>query len=470
LWGSSYYTGVSNIFHYDLAADSMDIVTNAVTGFFRPLPVGGDSLVVFRFTGKGFVPSLIHVKPLQDVSAITFLGNDLVNKYPELKSWRVPSPATVNLDSVIIHRGTYQPWSQFSLNSIYPILEGYKDWTALGMKMRFSDPFSFQNLDVSGLYTTAGNVPDNERWHVIADYRHFSWNASFQYNGTSFYDLVGPTKVSRKGYQADLTYDKTLIRDTPRTLVLTGDVNAFADIEQLPFHQNVSTLAGYNRGFTPELDLHYKWFRSSLGWVDPEKGAEWRLTTNVNTLRVEQPEGAIWRGFPQTSGTLDMGAPLPVAHSSLWLRTAAGYSPGSDRTQPFSNFYFGGFGNNYLDYQQTKRYRNIGSFPGVDLDAVGGTNFGKAMLDLNLPPWRFRHLGWLNFYATWARFSVFSTGLVTNADLVDHRVLFNGGAQMDVQLSLLIQQPLTLSVGYASAFERLQTTQDEVMVSLKILE
>jgi hypothetical protein len=59
---------------------------------------------------------------------------------------------------------------------------------------------------------------------------------------------------------------------------------------------------------------------------------------------------------------------------------------------------------------------------------------------------------------------------VTNADLEDHRVLINAGAQMDVQLMLLIQQPLTLSVGYANAFERNRPTSDELMVSLKILE
>ena len=39
---------------YDLAADSMDIVTNAETGFFRPVPERGDSMVVFRYAAGGF--------------------------------------------------------------------------------------------------------------------------------------------------------------------------------------------------------------------------------------------------------------------------------------------------------------------------------------------------------------------------------------------------------------------------------
>jgi len=33
LYGSSYFTGVSNVFRYDLALDSMDAMSNAETGF-----------------------------------------------------------------------------------------------------------------------------------------------------------------------------------------------------------------------------------------------------------------------------------------------------------------------------------------------------------------------------------------------------------------------------------------------------
>ena len=53
LYGSSYYTGVSNIFRYDLQARKVDAITNAETGFFRPMPLGDDSLIVFRYSGAG---------------------------------------------------------------------------------------------------------------------------------------------------------------------------------------------------------------------------------------------------------------------------------------------------------------------------------------------------------------------------------------------------------------------------------
>jgi len=82
LYGSSYYTGVSNIFRFEIATGRLDAVTNAESGYFRPIPAGGDSLIAFRYTGEGFVPTRIEAKPVEDVSAITFLGEQLVEKQP----------------------------------------------------------------------------------------------------------------------------------------------------------------------------------------------------------------------------------------------------------------------------------------------------------------------------------------------------------------------------------------------------
>ena len=55
---------------------------------------------------------------------------------------------------------------------------------------------------------------------------------------------------------------------------------------------------------------------------------------------------------------LDYGFQLPINHSSIWFRGAAGVGIG-DRNNPFANFYFGGFGNNYIDYQAEKGSENI---------------------------------------------------------------------------------------------------------------
>jgi hypothetical protein len=123
-----------------------------------------------------------------------------------------------------------------------------------------------------------------------------------------------------------------------------------------------------------------------------------------------------------------------------------------------------------VDYQDPKRYREVTNFPGVALDEIAGTNFAKTMLDLNLPPLRFRRAGTPAFYATWLRTSVFGGGIVTDMDRSSDRTsVGNLGAQMDLRLTLLVQQPLTLSWGYARAFGAHRPGSDEWMVSLKLL-
>ena len=50
---------MSNIFRYEIATGEIEALTNAETGFFRPVPLDDGSLLVFRYTGEGFVPSII---------------------------------------------------------------------------------------------------------------------------------------------------------------------------------------------------------------------------------------------------------------------------------------------------------------------------------------------------------------------------------------------------------------------------
>ena len=52
LYGSSYYTGVSNIFRYEVATGAVEAVSNAETGFFRPVPLADGRLVVLNYTGE----------------------------------------------------------------------------------------------------------------------------------------------------------------------------------------------------------------------------------------------------------------------------------------------------------------------------------------------------------------------------------------------------------------------------------
>ena len=87
---------------------------------------------------------------------------------------------------------------------------------------------------------------------------------------------------------------------------------------------------------------------------------------------------------PQFRGALDMGLPLPLPHSSVWLRSAAGIANG-DPNNVVANFYFGAFGNNYVDDHSVQRYRDYYSMPGFQIDQIGALNYVREMLDWNQP-------------------------------------------------------------------------------------
>jgi hypothetical protein len=459
LFGSSYYTGVSNIFRYELATGELEAMTNAETGFFRPVPLDGDTMLVFRYTGSGWVPSVIRPQPLKDVNAITFFGNQVIEKHPVLKTWAAGSPATVPIESMFQPKRRYSPIKRMTLESIYPVVEGYKGAVAYGAYARFSDPVGLNLATVTASYSPAGELRQSERPHVRVDYQRYDWTGHAALNSADFYDLFGPTKTSRRGYQVGLGHTNTLILDEPRRMTLKMDGRFAGNLDQLPEYQNVAV--SVNRLFTVTGDLSYTNVRSSLGNVDQEKGQRWSLIVREDAVASTL--------FTKVRGRYDVGIPLPMGHSSIWIRNAAGFSP-QNRDEPFANFYFGGFGNNYVDHKDEQRYREYQALPGLEINEVGGRNFVKSIVEWTVPPLRFSRAGTPGFYLTWMRPSVFVSGLATNLDAAAvRRTVTNAGAQLDFRFTALSTLDLTLSVGGAVAYQDGTGARREAMISLKVL-
>jgi hypothetical protein len=459
LYGSSYYTGVSNIFRFEVATGLREALSNSETGLFRPLPLGDGQLFVFRYTGEGFVPARMEAKPLEDLNPIVFLGQKTVQKHPVLEEWLIGSPADIPLDAMTTDRGDYKLAHRLRLESVYPVLEGYKDYEAVGLRINFSDPMSLNQASLVASYTPDEQVPSDERLHLDLSYQRYDWRFSAKLNDADFYDLFGPTKTSLKGYSLGLGYDKNLIFDTPRKLDLSVDGVFYGDLERLPDFQNVPV--SFEELLTTKLHLTYSNVRSSLGHVDDEKGKKFGLLAVANYVNDDVIPGIV--------ASFDYGFALPVGHSSIWLRSSAGGSFG-ELDDPFANFYFGGFGNNYVDHRGEKRYREYYAFPGAELNEIGGRTFVRSTLEWNLPPLRFRGVGKQGFYLNWARAALFAGGVVTNPENEGLRqTARNVGAQIDLRFTLLSTMDMTLSAGYAVAFGIGDGDEDEFMISLKIL-
>jgi hypothetical protein len=167
-------------------------------------------------------------------------------------------------------------------------------------------------------------------------------------------------------------------------------------------------------------------------------------------------------------GGFDFGFALPWKHSSIWFYNAAGTSNGN-RSDPLGNFYVGGFGNNYVDDGEVKRYRQYDSLPGFEIDEVAATDFVKSVAEWNFPPVRFREVGTPGFFLSHIRPAVFVAHLIADPGEAFERSLTSAGLQLDLGFTIAHRLPMTFSVGYAAGFESGNKLDDEWMVSLKIL-
>jgi len=460
LFGSSFLTGVSNIFRFEIETGDMRAVSNAETGFFRPIPRADGSLIVFEFTGQGFVPEVIEPVPLEDVSAITFLGNEIAKKHPVVRDWNViGSLSDIDYKDKVIYQGKYRPYRELEYESGYPIIEGYRDSLALGWAMKFQDPAQLHNLDISATYSPDSSLDSNERLHFSAEYRALNWHARYWHNDADFYDLFGPTKRSRKGDTIIVGYDKALIFDKPRVLDFSADVAYYTGLDTLPGNQNIPTLF-FEDILHGQAEFNYTSTRKSLGAVDHEKGWRWDVVASADYANNET--------IPKLRLGLDFGFALPWKHSSIWFYNAAGTANGK-RLNTLTNYYFGGFGNNYVDKGEVKRYRKFYSMPGFEIDAISAREFVKSVAEWNLPPLRFKSVGTPGFFLSWVRPAIFVAALWTDPGERFDRTFTSVGFQLDLRFTLGHRHSMTLSAGYAAGFRGGDKLDDEIMLSLKIL-
>jgi hypothetical protein len=457
LLGNSYYTGVSNIFRFDVASGKHEVLTNASTGFFRPQLRPDGSLLVYDYTGEGFNPAVIQPQVRDDLAAVEFLGTRVVKAHPELKQWGIGSPAKVQLDSLITQRGFYNPSKRMRFDAHYPIMSAYAQKPAFGYYVHLADPLQFRQLSASLAISPFGKLKTRERIHFNADYQTPNWKLTYWHNLADVYDLAGPVLRSRKGDAFIASYTTPLIYDPPRQLELFGSAAAFFGLDQLPSAQDILSP---KRLRSAEIGLRYTNTTKALGGVDHEKGIAARIGAGS-----DQAEGEF---YPKLYGGLDIGTALPWSNSSAWLYFHAG-TVGGPRFSPLAAYYFGAFRNNYVDDRSEKRYREMESFPGFEINQIAARSFGKVTGEVNLPPIRFAEVGTPAFYLSHLRPALFAGAMATKSpDGSSHKYL-NAGAQLDLNFTIALRLPMILSVGAAAGFEDGHYQKTELLASLKIM-
>ncbi len=284
------------------------------------------------------------------------------------------------------------------------------------------------------------------------------WQYRYWHNYADFYDLFGPTDRARKGNAYIVGYEYPLLFDGTRRLDVDLNMAYYTGLDTLPGNQNVETQ--FTKLLSAVGELHYTYIEESLGAIDHEKGIGWNLTGYLDYANDEV--------VPKFRAGFDFGLPLPIKHSSVWLYSSAGIS-GGDRDNSLANWYFGAYGNNYVDDREVRRYRNYYSFPGFEIDELSAQNFVKTVLEWNLPPMRFANIGIPSFFLNAARPAVFASAMM--ADLGSSKYqqnYFNLGAQVDFTFTVAHRRPLILSLGYAQGYVDSSKYDTEWVISLKI--
>ncbi len=460
LIGTSYYTGVSNVWQINIENKSAKLMTNTDIGFFRPIEISKDSLLVLDYKTTGSKPVKIKKEFLEDATPITFLGMKALEKNPELKDY-LPEPSSkLNNENLIISESEYNPFTETNFVNAYPVLEGYKDFLAYGLQLNLSDDLMLSQAKFKISYSQNQLIPQKERLHLALNYDYWFWELNAGLNKTNFYDLFGPTKVSRAGYYLNLAYTYNLIVEKPVNSSIKFSAAYYGDLQKLPQYQNVNS--GFSELSLFSVNYDYSKFQKSLGAIEDESG--YKFSSNLETAYFNKEIA------PVITASFEKAVLFPgLRNSSFWFRTSAG-RVFSNTQSAFGQIYFGGFGNNYVDRLDVQRYRNIESFPGREINELAGKDFAKLGFEWNLPPVMFKEFGFLSAYVRYGRLSLFQSNLATDVSNNNFRTFHhNFGAQLDFELVFFSLLKSTLSVGYARAFNKYLIPANEFMISLKLL-
>jgi hypothetical protein len=456
LFGSSYITGASNLFRFDLETKKLDALSNSETGLFRPVPLPDGNLAAFEYSARGFRLVTLPIKVIDDVNAIPYLGQSAVEKFPELKAWKLQSRNNIDDLKLRTYAGIYRPLKHIELQSIYPIPQGYENVPGGGVRMDLGDSLGISHI-TSTLSYTPGETALRDRIHFGFEAKYWDWGLSGYFNKADFYDLFGPTKVGRRGFELMVEKKKNLIQDSDRTLGLTMNLAGYSGLDRLPDYQNV--IASHTQFVGATAELAYSNLQQSLGAIEDESGVKWKVSGEI--------DDTFPKIFPHVWGEYTRGFLLPLRNSSLWIRSSAGKAYGN-ASDPFATFYFGAFGNNWIDKGDFSRYREYYSFPGVQIDEIGANSFAKSLAEWDLTPLHFRDLGSTKVYCNWARLALFTGVLGANPASDQRSGYVDGGAQVDFRLVWFSQVKSTFSTGFAASHDDTGHNETEFMVSLKI--
>ena len=472
LVGFSYYTGVPNIWVLDMASRDFNLLTNVETGIFAPYLTNDGTVYAYRFSADGMTPVTFDYRILNDANSVEFLGQKAFLANPELAEISTLKEELPEIsfgqvyDSII----AYKPLKEIKFQGAYPDISGFTDRQAwnnmtpvLGYHLSFYDPLSLCSINLFLGASPWSNNDWKNRFHAMAEINYWNWTLKASWNKTSFYDLFGPRRSSRKGYSVSLAYDVSRSLQAPFKWGWGGSLSHYGDLDALPMYQEIEIDNGVTSFQTLDLHINASKTRGTLGSIEPEQGFKADASANVYLV-----DGKL---FPSVNATIEQGFLLPIGkHNSFWLRGTFGQNFG-DSGSSFGNDYFGGFRNNYVDNGEINRFRTTLSMPGADIDDICAHSYAKFNGEISFSPIRLNNFGALQCYPNYIQFNLFANDLMADywgSESCNKANYISVGTQMNIPLVLFTHMSTTLSAGYAYIWGNGKQS-GEFMISLKLL-
>ena len=230
---------------------------------------------------------------------------------------------------------------------------------AVGMRVNFSDPLQLNRLSVARRYSPGGDLPSAERVHVHAELRAL--------------------RLARRAPRCNAP-TSTTCSDRPRSAA-RATTSLRRPHEHADLRRAAAPRSRHRAARSPATSTGCRSTRTcrstSIGCYDASRrrwptatcatrSATWTTRTGAQLVG-GRPEAtsSTARLVPQLfAARYDRGV---AAAARPFVGVARGRRPASRRAiahEPFANFFFGGFGNNYVDHGDEKRYREYYSLPG----------------------------------------------------------------------------------------------------------
>ena len=257
---------------------------------------------------------------------------------------------------MVTERGTYVAGKRLTFGPAYPIVQGFKKRPAFGYYFHSEDPMQFKQITGSlRLLDRVGrdsSIACTRRSTTIDEL-----GLSTSITAPTFTTCSDRSSAASRATPSS-RYNKTRIYDPPRQLDMFGSAAAYFGLETLPGAQNIESPSNI---FSVEAGLKYRncavhSARSTAKRVSP--GGH-RRTRSSPTARC----------FPEDQRRHRLRHPAP-AREQLGLALRHAGKAWGNAGSPLSSFYFGSFRNNYVDNRTVKRYREMDSFPGFEIDEI----------------------------------------------------------------------------------------------------